>query len=175
MEEIERRGYAEQANSRMNISQSRKSREEDKEVSLSAMFEILGVKRANYYKWLKHNKSERDLENEELADFIRKYDEKFNHTLGYRMMTDRINRDENKNYNDKQVYKVMKILGIKSIIRPKRRSCTVRKSNNTAKNNLKRDFNASRPNEKWVTDVTEFKYGKNNENKLYLSPDTRSL
>lgn len=83
------------------------------------MFEILGVKRANYYKWLKHNKSERDLENEELADFIRKYDEKFNHTLGYRMMTDRINRDENKNYNDKQVYKVMKILGIKSIIRPK--------------------------------------------------------
>lgn len=34
------------------------------------MFEILGVKRANYYKWLKHNKSERDLENEELADFI---------------------------------------------------------------------------------------------------------
>ena len=91
------------------------------------MFEILGVKRANYYKWLRRNKSERDLENEELADFIRKYDEKFNHTLGYRMMTDRINRDENKN------------------------------------------FNASRPNEKWVTDVTEFKYGKNNENKLYLS------
>ena len=133
------------------------------------MFEILDVKRANYYKWLKHSKSERDLENEELADLVRKYDEKFNHTLGYRMMTDRINRDENKNYNDKQVYKVMKILGIKSIIRPKRRSCTVRKSNNTAKNNLKRDFNASRPNEKWVTDVTEFKYGKNNENKLYLS------
>ena len=113
------------------------------------MFEILDVKRANYYKWLKHSKSERDLENEELADLVRKYDEKFNHTLGYRMMTDRINRDENKNYNDKQVYKVMKILGIKSIIRPKRRSCTVRKSNNTAKNNLKRDFNASRPNEKW--------------------------
>ena len=52
------------------------------------MLEILGVKRANYYKWLRRNKSERDLENEELADFIRKYDEKFNHTLGYRMMTD---------------------------------------------------------------------------------------
>ena len=74
------------------------------------MLEILGVKRANYYKWLRRNKSERDLENEELADFIRKYDEKFNHTLGYRMMTDRINRDENKNYNDKQVYKVMNCL-----------------------------------------------------------------
>ena len=33
------------------------------------MLEILGVKRANYYKWLRRNKSERDLENEELADF----------------------------------------------------------------------------------------------------------
>ncbi len=130
------------------------------------MLEILGVKRANYYKWHRRNKSERNLENEELADFIRKYDVKFKHTLGYRMMADRINRDENKNYNDKQVYKVMKILGIKSIIRPKRRSCTVRKSNNTAKNNLKRDFNASRPNEKWVTDVTEFKYGKKCETKI---------
>ena len=31
------------------------------------MLEILGVKRANYYKWLRRNKSERDLENEELA------------------------------------------------------------------------------------------------------------
>ena len=45
------------------------------------MLEILGVKRANYYKWLRHNKSERDLENEELADLVRKYDEKFNHTV----------------------------------------------------------------------------------------------
>ena len=51
----------------------------------------------------------------------------------------------------------------------KRKSCTVRKNNNTAKNNLKREFNASKPNEKWVTDVTEFKYAKHNEKKLYLS------
>lgn len=34
---------------------------------------------------------------------------------------------------------------------------------------MKREFNASKPNEKWVTDVTEFKYGKHNEKKLYLS------
>ena len=133
------------------------------------MLKILGVKKANYYKWLNHEKSTHDLENEELAGYIKKYDEMFDHTLGYRMMTDRINRDEHKHYNDKQVYKVMRILGIQTIIRPKRRSCTVRKNNNTAKNNLKREFNTSRPNEKWVTDVTEFKYGKHNENKLYLS------
>lgn len=133
------------------------------------MFRILGVRRANYYKWLKHEKSSRDLENEELAGYIKKYDEKYDHTLGYRNMADRINRDEDKSYNDKRVYNIMRILGIQSIIRPKRKSCTIRKNNNTAKNILKRDFNALFPNEKWLTDVTEFKYGRYNEKKLYLS------
>ena len=109
-----------------------------------------------------------DKENEEISEFIREYHKKYNGLLGYRMMADRINRDHNKNYSDKRIYKIMRILGIHSIIRPKRRSCTVRK-NNTAKNNLSREFNASRPNEKWVTDVTEFKCGPNNEYKLYLS------
>lgn len=133
------------------------------------MCTILKVKRANYYKWLHHKKSTRDLENEELARYIKRYDEMFDHTLGYRMMTDRINRDENKHYNDKQVYKVMGIMGIQSRIRRKAHSCTVRKKNNTADNLLKRDFNASKPNEKWVGDVTELKYGKHNEKKLYVS------
>ena len=50
--------------------------------------------------------------------------------------TDRNNRDENNHYNDKQDYKIMHILGIRSIVRPKRKSCTVRKNNNTAKNKL---------------------------------------
>ena len=35
---------------------------------------------------------------------------------------------------------------------------------------MKRDFSASKPNEKWVTDVTEFKWYKNSVcHKLYLS------
>ncbi|WP_163362232.1 DDE-type integrase/transposase/recombinase, partial [Escherichia coli] len=36
-----------------------------------------------------------------------------------------------------------------------------------APNLLQRDFAAQRPNQKWVTDVTEFRVG---EDKLYLSP-----
>ena len=40
----------------------------------------------------------------------------------------------------------------------------------TAENVLKRDFNASSPNEKWVTDVTEFKWYEGPVcHKLYLS------
>ncbi|MFA9379123.1 MAG: DDE-type integrase/transposase/recombinase [Lachnotalea sp.] len=40
-----------------------------------------------------------------------------------------------------------------------------------AENVLNREFTAKRPNEKWVTDVSEFKYGIGTENagKIYLS------
>lgn len=130
---------------------------------------ILGVCRSNYYKWLHHEKSEYDIENEELLETIKEYEEECDHTLGYRMMTDKINREKNKNYSDKRIYKIMHTGNIQSRIRKKRRSCTVRKNNNTADNVLDREFNAKKPNEKWVTDVTEFKYGAKNEHKLYLS------
>ncbi|WP_255351757.1 IS3 family transposase [Candidatus Stoquefichus sp. SB1] len=148
---------------------SEEATDKENTLNISLMCRILGVKRANYYKWLQHEKSAVDKENEEIAECIREYHKKYNGLLGCRMMADRINRDYNKNYSDKRIYKIMRILGIHSIIRPERRSCIVRKYNNTARNNLKRDFNASRPNEKWVTDVTEFKYGPHNEYKLYLS------
>ena len=86
------------------------------------------------------------------------------------MMKDFINRDKNTNYTEYQVYKVMRYLGLKSRIRQRSHSCTVRaKDAKTAPNVLNRDFNASAPNEKWVTDVTEFKYGDKFEHKLYLS------
>ena len=63
----------------------------------------------------------------------------------------------------------MKTLGIKSIIRPKRRKYSSYQGTfgKIADNLLNRNFKASSPNQKWVTDVTEFKV--QNE-KLYLSP-----
>ena len=62
----------------------------------------------------------------------------------------------------------MNLLGLKSIQRPKRRYNSYKGTIGKITNNLlKRDFKAEKPNEKWATDVTEFKV--NNE-KLYLSP-----
>ena len=62
----------------------------------------------------------------------------------------------------------MKILGLKSIVRPKHRySSYMGEIGKIADNLLNRDFKADSPNQKWVTDVTEFKV--HNE-KLYLSP-----
>ena len=134
------------------------------------MCQCLGVKRANYYKWLHHELSEFDKCWDQLIEYVKTYLETYDHRLGYRMMKDFINRDKNTNYTEYQVYKVMRYLGLKSRIRQRSHSCTVRaKDAKTAPNVLNRDFNASAPNEKWVTDVTEFKYGDKFEHKLYLS------
>ena len=130
----------------------------------------LEVSRAGYYKWIKHEKTEEEQENEVIAQLIREYDEQFNHTLGYRRMTGYINRLNHKQYGEKRIHRLMQKLGIHSIIRPKKKKYQQNDPEAVAENVLKRDFNASRPNEKWATDVTEFKwYDGLNIHKLYLS------
>ena len=62
----------------------------------------------------------------------------------------------------------MREIGLKSIQRKKRRYNSYQgRVGVVADNLLKRNFKSTKPNKKWVTDVTEFKV--NNE-KLYLSP-----
>ena len=67
-----------------------------------------------------------------------------------------INKFNHKKYNKKRVRRIMDVLGIKSVIRRKKSKYTKSKAEVTAENILKRDFNTSKPNEKWATDVTEF-------------------
>lgn len=59
-------------------------------------------------------------------------------------------------------------MGIHSVIRKKKKKYKPSSPETTAGNTLKRDFNAARPNEKWTTDVTEFKIPETGK-KLYLS------
>lgn len=102
-----------------------------------------------------------------IAQWILEYDEKYNHTLGYRRMCSFINRNHDKNYSEKRIHRLMGLLGIKAEIRRVRHSCT-KSVPCTAENILKRDFFASAPNQKWTTDVTEFRIPMDGR-KLYLS------
>ncbi|MFX3693329.1 hypothetical protein ACJBPP_11215, partial [Streptococcus suis] len=49
--------------------------------------------------------------------------------------------------------------GIQSVIRRKRKKHKKSTPQHVAENLMNREFSASRPDEKWCTDVTEFKYG----------------
>ena len=83
-------------------------------------------------------------------------------------MTRWINKLNSKHYNKKRVRRIMKMLGIKSVIRRKKNKYKKSTAQITAENLLARNFYASKPNEKWATDVTEFKI-VGSKQKLYLS------
>ena len=67
-----------------------------------------------------------------------------------------MNRLNQKQYGEKRIYRIMKMMDIQSVIRKKAKKYQRCEPEMVAENVLKRDFFAERPNEKWVTDVTEF-------------------
>jgi putative transposase len=67
----------------------------------------------------------------------------------------------------KTVLKLMRELGLFCRIRQRRYNSYKGKEGLIAPNPLNRQFTADAPNEKWVTDVTEFQIG---DRKVYLSP-----
>ena len=90
-------------------------------------------------------------------------------TYGYRRIKDALDALKEKKYNlnHKTVQNLMKELNIKSTIRCHKKSNNNISSGEPSSNIINRNFEASHPNEKWATDITEFKF-TNNE-KFYLS------
>lgn len=133
------------------------------------MCKCLNIRRSAYYKWLKRSIPNNEQEDKELSEIIMDYHKRYGGILGYRRMCSFINREHNKQYNVKRIHRIMKIINIHSSIRRKRTCCTVtNKTDQTAENVLRREFEAAKTNEKWTTDVTEFKVPHSTE-KIYLS------
>ena len=132
---------------------------------LTSLLKLANMPRSTYYYWLKTIKKEdkyKDIKEEINNIFVENKGR-----YGYRRITLEL---KNRGYkiNHKTVQRLMKQLGLINIVRPKRRYNSYKGTiGKVAKNILKRDFKATKPNEKWATDITEFKV--HNE-KLYLSP-----
>ena len=106
---------------------------------------LLHAARSAYHKWASGKLSQRAAENERLAEKLEQLHAE-SPDKGYR----RLNDD----------------------LRNNNRGCTRHAKNPQylAENLLDRKFYAAKPNEKWLTDVTEFKWYEGNEiHKLYLS------
>lgn len=91
---------------------------------------------------------------------------------GYRRIRDDLERYYDTKVNDKRVLRICRKKDIKSTIKYLNEGCTRNAANPQyiAENILNREFNAEAPNEKWLTDVTEFKYYIDNiKHKIYLS------
>ena len=132
---------------------------------------ILKISRAAYYRWLTGELSPRTSENERIADLVENIHEK-HPEMGYRRLKDELDRHHNTHVNDKRMLRICRSRRIKSTIKYSNHGCTRQGKNPyyLADNLLNREFKADKPNQKWLTDVTEFKYYVGIEvKKVYLS------
>lgn len=129
------------------------------------LFQIAEVSKAGYYKWRKHHdiyrlRQKRDVwHKEHIVSIHHKHP-----YYGYKRMTRALAR-EGIVMNHKRVRRLMRELGIQSIIR-KKRPFYGRKTSVVFKNHLNREFQAEKQGQKYVTDITYVRVG---EQFVYLS------
>jgi putative transposase len=139
----------------------------EKNYPVSVLCDILKLNRSSYYKWLRRDPSIQEAKDKELIEQICMLYQESNGIFGYRRMQLNLERRFQTCCNKKRVYRIMQAIGMKSVIRRKRPNYVKSTPEVTAENILNRQFIAESPNEKWLTDVTEFKYA--GSEKLYLS------
>jgi transposase InsO family protein len=122
------------------------------------------VPRSTYYYWIKT--LERLDQDTNLKKRIENIYNEHKGRYGYRRIQAQLHNDGLR-INHKKVQRIMKELGLTSIVRMKKYRSYKGTVGKVAPNLLNRNFSATKPNEKWTTDITEFKlFGE----KLYLSP-----
>lgn len=131
---------------------------------MSLLLDVAGLPRSTYYYYTKKQKEPDKYAElrEEICAIVAENKGRY----GYRRVTQEL-RNRGFQYNHKLVMKLMKQMGLSSKVRMKKYHSYKGEVGKLAPNLLERDFYAEKPNQKWVTDVTEFSlFGE----KLYLSP-----
>ena len=121
---------------------------------MKAMCAFFGVSRAAYYAWEKRI-DQTDPDADRMALVQEAYDAS-HQTYGYRRIQMWIQQKRDVTINHKAVLRLMNKMGIRSVARKRkfRKKLDKYESYHRYPNVLDRDFTASRPNQKWVTDVT---------------------
>jgi putative transposase len=115
---------------------------------------FFSVSRAAYYAWAKRIQKP-DLDAERMSEVLEAYHAS-HQTYGYRRITYFLRAQRQLSINHKAVLRLMNKLGIRSVARKRK---FFKKLDGMERiyrypNHLDRDFSATRPNQKWVTDVT---------------------
>ena len=153
------------------IYQAVKEENETHDYPICELCKLGNISRAACYKWIHRKIPVNEIENLRIAEEIEKI-----HTespdKGYRRIRDDLERYHDIKINDKRVLRICRKKDIKSTIKYTNHGCTRQAVNPQfiAENVLNREFSAEAPNQKRLTDVTEFKYYIGMEkHKVYLS------
>lgn len=129
-----------------------------------ALLKRAQIPRSTYYYWIKT--WGRPDPNADLKTRIGAIYQEHKGRYGYRRIRDQLHLDGFP-VNHKKVQRMMGELGLSCVIRMKKYRSYKGNVGKIAPNRLNRNFYATKPNEKWVTDITEFHlFGE----KLYVSP-----
>lgn len=123
---------------------------------------VLGFSRQSYYEWLCDPIRDRDRDDAELTNAaigIQRQDPEF----GYRFVADELTAVGWK-VSEKRVWRICSVAGLWSLL-AKKRGKGGRPRPPVHDNLVQRQFTADRPNQLWLTDITEHPTG---EGKLYL-------
>jgi putative transposase len=134
------------------------------EFDLEVLLNQTNMARSSFYYHQKQSKSSDKYKH--IKELIKSIYQKHKGRYGYRRITDEL-QNRAIIINHKTVFRLMKLLGLKSIIRVKKYKSYKGENGKIAPNILQRNFKATAPNQKWATDITEFNVSGN---KLYLSP-----
>ena len=131
---------------------------------ISAMCRFFGVSRSGYYDYVK--RLDQPAHNAVLVEIIREQQEKCDKTYGYRRMWKWLKKVKKINRNPKTILHIMKEHELLSEIRRRRKWRQMGQPLHKYENLLNREFQAERPNHKWVTDISYIHTG---QGVLYLS------
>jgi putative transposase len=131
---------------------------------IAGLLKVAQLPRSTFY--YQQNLLSRDDKYEQLKETIKAVYERHKGRYGYRRIT-AVVRQSGCQVNHKVVQRLMGLLALKSLVRPKKYRSFKGEVGQAAPNKLQRQFAAEAANQKWVTDVTEFNVSGE---KLYLSP-----
>lgn len=119
------------------------------------MCRVFKVTRSGYYDWLKRTPSKRAIQRQQITRQIKALYQESRCRYGSPKITDEL-RDNGWKVSRPRVARIMRSEGLKSIICKKFRGATTDSRHNlpVAENHLNRDFFASAPSQKWVSDIT---------------------
>ena len=132
--------------------------------AISTMCRFFKVSRSGYYDYVK--RIYQPDRNADLVNLIREQQAACNRTYGYRRMWKWLKLRKNIHRNPKTILRIMKKHELLSEIRRRRKWRQMGQQVHKYENLLNRQFNADKPNQKWVTDISYIRTG---QGVLYLS------